>query len=74
MIALVVVSLTACRGVTYDLNVCPWLNENMITITMTSVYHCNYVLRSQVIVLDIVNVIAECCRELGWGVFVVVFL
>ena len=47
VIPLVEVSLTACRRVTYDLNVCPWWNENIITIAMTSVYHCNYDNRRQ---------------------------
>ena len=61
MIALVVVSLTACGRVTYDLKVCSCLNEDMITITLTLVYHCHYVFRSQVIVFDIANVIVECC-------------
>ena len=61
MIALVVVSLTACRRVVYDLKVCSWLNENMITITVTSVYHCHCVLRLQVILFDVANIIAECC-------------
>jgi hypothetical protein len=61
MIALVVVSLTACRRVTYDLKVCSRVNENMITISLTLVYHCHYVLRSQVIVFGVMNVIVECC-------------
>ena len=61
MIVLVVVSLTACRRVTYDIKVFSCLNENMITITLTLVYHCHYVLRSQVIVFDVTNVIVECC-------------
>ena len=61
MIVLVVVSLTACRRVTYDLKVCSRLNENRITISLTLVYHCHYVLRSQVIVFGVMNVIVECC-------------
>ena len=61
MIALVVVSLTACRRVTYDLKVCSCLNEDMITITLTLVYHCHYVLRSQVSVFDVASVNLECC-------------
>ena len=57
----VVVPLTACRRVTYNLKVCSYLNEDMITITLTLVYHCHCVLRSQVIVFDVANVIVECC-------------
>ena len=60
MIVLLVVSLTVYRRVTYDLKVYSCLNENMITITLTLVYHCHYVLRSQVIVFDVANVIIEC--------------
>ena len=68
MIALVVVSLTACRRVTYDLKVCSCLNENMIIITLTSVYHCHYVLWSQVIVFDFANnillrIVSGCVRS-----------
>ena len=42
-IAVVVVSLTACRRVTQYVKTCPWLNANMITMTMTSVYPCKCV-------------------------------
>ena len=74
VIVLVVVSLTACRKVTHDVKICPWLNTNVILITMTSVYHCTYVIQLQVIVSDVLNIIAECHWELRWGVFTAVFL
>ena len=45
-IVLVVVSLTTCKRLTHDVELCPWLIANMSTITITSIYHCNYVLQS----------------------------
>ena len=58
MLVTVVVSLTAYRRVTYDIKICPWLNVDMITITTTSVYHGNVVLRLQVIAFNVTNAIA----------------
>ena len=46
----------------------------MNTITMTSMYHYNCVLRSQVTVFDIANIITEYYLELRRGVFAAVFL
>jgi hypothetical protein len=72
-IALVATSATPFRRATHDVKVCPWLNEIMIPITVISMYHCNCVLRSQVIAFDVTNVIAECDCELRRGVFAAVF-
>jgi hypothetical protein len=45
----------------------------MIPITITAMYHCSGVLRSQIIAFDVTNVIAECDCELRRGVFAAVF-
>ena len=64
MIVLVMVFRLHAGGLPIMLNyLCPWINTDMIAITIAFMNHCHCVLWLQVIAVDAVSIIAECYWE-----------